>query len=377
MRTIHGPGTAPRGNEGTVTYRVIQWATGAQGVEAIRAMIDRPDLELVGGWVHTAAKEGADLGVLAGREPIGVTATRDVEALLALDADCVAYMPRNTSLDDVCAILASGKNIVTTAFLFFPKALPPDDLARLLDACERGGSSIHGTGLNPGNLSGVLPLALSGMSRRIEKITLQERADWSFYESTNITFDNMRFGCAPEDVTEDASDFLRFNSGIFKEEVQLMADALGAGIDEITTEVDLVLAERDHDIFGIRLAAGTVAGQRWHWQGRREGEALVEIDALWTVGGEYPAHWPAPLDGWTLTIEGEPSMRAHFLSLASWTRDVPITEHVRAASIATAMQAINAIPDLCAAAPGIATMADLPLIRSGFGFGHAPPPSVP
>ena len=354
-----------------MTYRVIQWATGAQGVESIRTIIDRSDLELVGGWVHSPDKEGADLGVLAGRDPIGVTATRDIPTLLDLDADCVTYMPRNTSLDDVCAILASGKNVVTTAFLFYPKALPPDDLERLLDACERGGSSIHGTGLNPGNLSGVLPLALSGMTRRIERITLQERADWSFYESTNITFDNMRFGSPPEDVNEESSDFLRFNSGIFKEEVQLVADALGAGIDELTTEVDLVLAERDHDIFGTTLVAGTVAGQRWHWRGQRQGRTLVEIDALWTVGGEYPSHWPAPADGWTLTIEGEPSLQAHVLSLASFTRDVPITEHVRAASVATAMQAINAIPSLCQAAPGIRTMADLPLIRSGIGFGFA------
>jgi hypothetical protein len=354
-----------------MAYRVIQWATGAQGVESIRAIIDRPDLELVGGWVHSPEKDGVDLGVLAGRDPIGVAATRDVPTLLELDADCVAYMPRNTSLDDVCSILASGKNVVTTAFLFYPKALPPADLERLVDACERGGSSIHGTGLNPGNLSGVLPLALSGMTRRIERVTLQERADWSFYESTNITFDNMRFGRPPEEVDEQSSDFLRFNSGIFKEEVRLIADALGAGIDEVTTEVDLVLAERDHDIFGTTLAAGTVAGQRWHWRGRREGRTLVEIDALWTVGGEYPSHWPTPADGWTLTIEGDPSLQAHVLSLASFSRDLPITEHVRAASVATAMQAVNTIPALCQAPSGIRTMADLPLIRSGTGFGFA------
>ena len=354
-----------------MTYKVIQWATGAQGVESIRAMAGRPDLELVGGWVFFEHKEGRDLGELAGIEPIGVRATRDVGALLELGADCVAYMPRNTSLDDVCSILASGANVVTTAFLFNPRALPPDDLRRLLDACEKGGSTVHGTGLNPGNLSGVLPLALSGMSRSIDRITLQERADWSYYESTNITFDNMRFGRPPDEVNERDSDFLRFNSGIFKEEVQLIGDALGAGLDEVTTEVDLVLAEHDHDIFGITLAAGTVAGQRWHWQGRRQGRTLVEIDALWTVGGEYPGHWPTPQDGWTLTIEGDPSMQAHFLTLASYERNVPIAEHVRAASIATAMQAINAIPAVCDAAPGIATMADLPLIRSGHGFGFA------
>ncbi len=350
------------------TYRVIQWATGAQGVEAIRAVLDMPDMQLVGGWVHSSEKDGVDLGTLAGRDPIGVTATRDIEAVLALEADCVAYMPRNTSLEEVCALLASGKNVVTTAFLFYPKALPPADLDRLLEACEQGRTSIHGTGLNPGNLSGVLPLALSGMSRRIERVTLQERADWTFYESTHITFDNMRFGRPASEVSEDASDFLRFNSGIFKEEVALIADALGAELDEITTDVELILAENDHDIFGTTLAAGTVAGQHWRWQGRREAAVRVEIETLWTVGGEYPRHWPRPQDGWTLTIEGEPSMRAHFLSLASYQRDLPMEEHVRAASIATAMQAINAIPAVCAAPPGIATMADLPLIRSRGGF---------
>ena len=119
-----------------MAHRVIQWATGAQGVESIRAIHERPDLELVGGWVHTPEKDGRDLGELAGIGPIGVTATRDVDALLALGADCVAYMPRNTSLDEVCAILASGCNVVTTAFLFYPRALPADDLARLLDACR-------------------------------------------------------------------------------------------------------------------------------------------------------------------------------------------------------------------------------------------------
>jgi hypothetical protein len=218
-----------------------------------------------------------------------------------------------------------------------------------------------------------MPLALSGFSRRIDRVTLQERADWSFYESTHITFDNMRFGRPAEEVNEDNSEFLRFNSGIFKEEVQLIADSLGAGIDEITTTVELTLAEQDHDIFGCLLATGTVAGQRWRWQGRRAGEVLVEIETLWTVGGEYPSHWPKPADGWTLVIEGDPSVRAHFFTLASFERKVSISEHVQAASIATAMQAVNSIPALCAAAPGIATMADLPLIRAGVGFGNAAP----
>lgn len=352
-------------------YRVVQWGTGTVGTETLTAIIDhRPDLQLVGAKVYSADKDGVDVGTLAGRDPIGVTATTNVEQVLALGADCVIYTPRTASLDDVCAILASGANVVTTAFLFHPDRAAPADRERLLAACKQGNSTVHGSGLNPGNLSGVLPLALSGMSRTIEKVTLQERADWTVYESTSITFDNMRFGQPLDQVSTSAGGFLDFNSSIFIEEVWLLADALGADIDEVTASVEPVAAQQDHQIFDHVLKAGTTAGQRWNWVGRRGGEALVEIETLWTVGNEYPSHWPKPRDGWTLTIEGDPSMQTHFISLASFSRPVSMQEHVRAASVATGMQVLNAVPAVCDAEPGFATMATLPLIRSYTGFGR-------
>ena len=91
---------------------------------------------------------------------------------------------------------------------------------------------------------------------------------------------------------------------------------------------------------------------------------------MWTVGNEYPEHWPAPDHGWTLTIEGDPSMRVHFLTLASFTRNASIAEHAQAANIATGMQVLNAVPAVCEAPPGFATNATLPLIRSATGFGR-------
>ena len=352
-------------------YRVIQWGTGAVGAEMMTAILDhRADLALVGAKVYSDDTHGKDVGAIVGREPVGALATANTAEALAIEADCVLYTPRTADLDEVCAILAAGKNVVTTAFLFHPHRLPAADRDRLLAACEQGGVSVHGSGLNPGNLSGVLPLALSGMSRRIDSITLQERADWSVYESTGITFDNMAFGRPVEDINPDTNDFLAFNSGIFTEQVWFIADALNAGIDEVTATVEAVAAREDHQIFDRVLRAGTTAGQRWNWVGRRNGEPLVEIETLWTVGGEYPEHWPRPKDGWTLTIEGDPSMRTHFISLASFTRPATIEEHVRSANVATAMQVLNAVPAVCHAAPGFATTATLPLVRSGTGFGN-------
>lgn len=355
-----------------MTLRIIVWGTGAVGREVLATVLDsRSGLELAGVRVYSDDKDGVDAGELIGRAAVGVSATTDVDRVLATAADCVVYVPRLTSVDEVCAILASGKNVVTTAFLFHPARIAAGDRDRLLAACRNGGTSVHGCGLNPGNLSGALPLVLSGMSRTIERLTLQERADWSVYDSTAITFDNMRFGAPVDEISVDANEFLAFNSAIFTEQVWLLADALHAGIDEVTATVEAVPAQHDHEIFDHVLLAGTTAGQRWNWVGRRDGQPLVEIETLWTVGNEYPRDWPKPRHGWTLTIEGDPSMQAHFMSLASFTREATMAEHVNSANVATAMQVLNAVPAVCAADPGFATIVDLPPVRSLIGFGNA------
>jgi hypothetical protein len=230
----------------------------------------------------------------------------------------------------------------------------------LHQACIAGNSSLHGTGLNPGNLGVVVPLALTGMSRSIEHVRVQERADWSVYDSTEITFDQMHFG-SPLDEVDAQSDGLRFTSQLFQEQVWLLGDALGLHVDEVTTELEVIPASADRDVCGRTLRAGTVAGQRWQWTGRRGGIPVVEVETLWTVGEPQPKQWPTPQHGWTVTIEGTPSMQAHLMTLASFRRDISLDEHVRSASVATAMQAVNAVGAVCDAPAGFVTMADLPL----------------
>ena len=340
-----------------MAYRVVQWGTGAVGVEAIRGILDHPDLDLAGVKVYSAAKAGTDAGVLAGRDPVGVLTGLDVDTA---DVDAVLYAPRHPTVDDAVAILASGANLITTAFAFHPARMTAHDRDRLRQACADGNTSLHGTGLNPGNLGAVIPLALTGMSRSIERVTVQERADWSVYDSVEITFDQMRFG-SPLDEVNAQTDGLRFTSALFQEQVWLLGDALGLDIDEVTTDLEVIPASADRDVCGRVLRAGTVAGQHWRWSGLSNGQTVVEVETLWTVGEPQPPHWPTPQHGWTVTIEGTPSMRAHLMTLASFRRDVPLAEHVRSASVATAMQAVNAVPAVCDAAAGFVTMADLPL----------------
>ena len=353
----------------TPPYRVIQWATGSVGRESLRAVLAHPELELAGVRVYSAQKEGLDAGELCGAAPTGVRATQDCSALLATEADCVLYMPRTADLDEVCALLASGKNVIATPFLFYGHAYPEAERAKLERACAQGKSSVHGTGIHPGLVGMVLPLALSGISRRIERLTIQERANWTFYGSPRITFDNMRFGAPPEQATLAANPFARWNSQLFMQQVWLLADGLRARIDEVTEEQEITTAAQRCEIRGGVIETGTVSGQRYRWRGVAGERTLIEIEALWTVGPDYPEAWPRPRDGWTVQIEGEPSAQLHFISLASFARrDVPIEEHVHAADIATAMHAVNAVPAVCDARPGIRSALDLPLTRAGIGF---------
>jgi hypothetical protein len=345
--------------------QVIQWGTGNVGHEALRGILESPELALAGVLVYTAEKDGLDAGALCGLPPTGVHATRDRAAILRTRADCVVYAPRHAQLDEVCEILASGKSVVATPFLFHPPALPPADLAKLEAACAKGNSAVHGTGIHPGFVGEVLPLVLSGMTRRIEHLHVQERANWSQYASPRTTFDNMRFGHPPAEATLEANPFARFNSGIFQEQIHQLAAGLGAKLERIEVEQELVPASVASEIVGGTIAVGSVAGQRYRWRGIVSGRTALEIEALWTVGPAYPEHWPRPREGWTVTLEGTPSLRAHFTNAASFARarEVPLADHVHAADIATAQQAVNAIVPLCANAPGVRSFLDLPLVR--------------
>ena len=103
-----------------MTLRVVQWATGSVGTAAVKAILEHPDLELSGCWVHSKDKAGRDVGDIVGTDRLGVIATDSVEEILAMDADAVVYAPLLPNVDEVAALLRSGKNVVSPVGWFYP-----------------------------------------------------------------------------------------------------------------------------------------------------------------------------------------------------------------------------------------------------------------
>ncbi len=346
-------------------FRVVQWATGPVGREALRAIIEDPDLDLAGVVVYSPEKDGVDAGDLCGLSTTGVKATIDPWSALSADVDAVCYTPRIPDLDEVCRVLAGGANVVSTPFLFYPYAYGPSVIDPLTDACRRGRTSVHGTGINPGFVADLLVLASSGLLRSLDHIEVHEVGNWSLLESRAMVFDNVRFGSSPDQATLDSNPYARTMGGYFKESISMVAAGLGVKLDAYTESQELLVAEQPIDILSGTVDAGTVSGQHFRWAGVAADRDLLSIDAWWWVGGERPEGYPSRRpDGWSIDIEGTPSLRLSMLALGSLDprSPLPIKAHVDAASVATAMHAVNAIPVVCAAEPGIRTFLDLPLI---------------
>ena len=340
--------------------RVIQWDTGSVGKHAVAAVHAHRDLELVGALVYSDAKAGRDVGDICGIGDIGVAATADRDEIVALDADCVLYMPQGEmnpmgAVDDICRLLASGKNVVSTAVtgLIYPLSMGQRVVDKLEAACAQGSSSFHATGIEPGWAAEVLPLTMSGLFQRIDTLLVQELMDYSTYDSPEMMFDIMGFGKRPDEAVPMADPAL---AGLtFKAPLMLLADGLGATIDDFVFDRQVAVAAEAFDIKSGRIEAGTVSAQRFSYTAVVNGRPALTIEHITRLGDDQAPDWPAGR-GWHVTVEGNPSMELRSC-IATYGED-----ETEQGCLGTAMHAVHAIAPVCAAAPGIRTFLDLPMI---------------
>ena len=337
--------------------RVVQWTTGNVGLRAARAIIRHPDLELVGCFAWSPDKAGTDVGTLVGMEPIGITATNDVEALVALGPDCVSYNPMWPDIDEMIRILGAGINIVSTAAFITGRALGPEAVERLRGAALAGRATLFGTGVNPGflNLFGVVS---AGICDRVDQIRVLESVDATGYASADT---QLSVGFAHDPDAPETEAQTEHASAVFGDAVAFMADALGVELDHIGFEAEYARATETMDLGFMTIPGGTVAGISGTWFGATEARRVIECSFRWKMGWAMEPDWPLR-HGYFVEIDGQPKVRSRFQILPpdEWTEP----DYMGLGMIMTAMPAVNAIPAVCAAAPGIVGYADLPLITA-------------
>jgi hypothetical protein len=342
------------------TYRVVQWTTGNVGQRSVLAAISNPTLELVGCYAWGSDKVGRDVGELAGAEPIGVVATNDKAALLALKPDCVIYNPKWPDVDELVEILESGANVVATAGFITGHALG-EGRQRIIDACERGGTSIFGSGMNPG-LANLLGIVSAHVCDRIDSIAVLESVDSTGYDSPET---EMSVGYTRPIDDPELPALVAKGTAVFGDAVYLMADALGLELDEVKCEASFAQTTEDLDLGSWSIKAGCVAGVAASWQGISKGKTIVELKVQWRKGQTLEPDWKVE-HGYVVDIKGQPCVRTKLEVYPA--PDFPaksFKDYMVLGMIMTAMPAVDAIESTVAAAPGIVTYLDIPLPRPG------------
>lgn len=334
---------------------MIQWATGTVGIHAVPAIVHHPDLELAGLWVHSDDKAGRDAGELCGIDPVGVTATQDVEALLALDADCICYTAHSDVrpgevVDDICRMLASGKNVVNTSFvaLLYPEQAGFHD--QLQAACLEGGTSFFTSGIDPGYGNAGVTIGALGLCSEVRTVRMMEIVNYATWDNPFTMFEIMGFGKA------SPAQSLLLSPGsttmAWGPVVALVAKSMGLELDEITEAHEILLADEDVTIASGVVEAGTISGMRFEIKGVVAGEERVVVEHVTRLRDGDAPHWPQG-EGYRILVEGEPHVKVE-VSVSS-----DLGDHNHAGCLATAMHVVNAIPAVVAADPGVLTLLDL------------------
>ena len=251
-------------------YRVVQWTTGNVGRQSVEAILAHSDLELVGCYAWSPEKAGRDVGELCDLAPIGVVATNDVDELLALKPDCVVYNPMWADVDEMVRILESGSNVVSTAAFITGHSFG-DGRPRIVDACERGHSSVFGSGVNPG-FADLLAIVTANVCDRIDKVTVSETADSTGYDSPAT---ELPVGFARPIDDPDLQQMTATGTAVFQDAVHMIGDALGIEFDEVVCEAEYAATTEDLDLGSWRIPAGCVAGVAASWHGKVGGRTIV------------------------------------------------------------------------------------------------------
>lgn len=338
--------------------RVIQWTTGNVARKTLRSVLSRPDLELVGCYAWSRAKVGQDAALLCRLDqPCGVLSTDDVDALLALRADCVIYTPLHPDVTELSRILRAGVNVVTTAEFLTGHSLVAGARETLDAAAREGGVSLFGSGMNPG-FAQLLGAVATGLCQEVRKVTMHESVDVSSFASDS-NMDGMGWGRPMGDPGH--ADDVRAASVVFADGVHMLAGTFGIELDEVGSHVEFAAAKKDLDLTGRPIAEGTMAGLDLRYVGIVDGREVLDLHQRWVMSHDLEPAMPVE-HGYKVEVEGSPNVTLTLGLMPDQPLETLTVEDMHGIGMTiTGMPAVNAIRHVVAARPGIVTYADIPV----------------
>jgi hypothetical protein len=346
-----------------MSKNVIVWGTGNVGRPAIRAVLNNAELELIGVIVSNPEKVGKDVGDLVGLANVGLAATDDWRTVLAHGADAVVYAATadirpEEAQSDLLACLNAGINVVSTSFYSFlhPGSTAAEVLQPIEQACTAGNASLLVSGIDPGWVMDALPVFLAGATSGITEIRTREIFNYALYDQPQVVREVIGFGGSMEETPLMLHDFAI--DMVWSPMVRIVGDALGKPVEEIAVTVERRPLERDVEVPGMgTFEKGGQGAFRFEVTGYHKGDPLYVLEHVTRIDDQCAPEWPYPPEGQgchQVIISGDPT--------------VHVTVHAEDAfepgaggggNSSAACWIVNAIPAVCAAAPGVVTTQDL------------------
>jgi 4-hydroxy-tetrahydrodipicolinate reductase len=342
-------------------YKVSVWAPGYLGSAVIKEILKRPEFELVGVLAYSERKNGMDVGEMLGIDPVGLKMTTNQQDILDMEADCVIHCGTNMMDDsprnkEVVSILESGKNVVAAPNYHFPQLRGAAFVGMLDDACQKGGASLYGTGINPGWLTERLAPLLTSFTNKIDYVRAQE-----YFNLSNVDSDLMLKACTMGMTMERVESLIhKIEQGAGKPfyypAVAQAVHVLGHKLDRIDVHSKFTPAKEDLylDASGITIRKGEIVCWEHTWTGIVDGEPFFYLDEIFYVGDNCPVE--AKGDHYRVIVEGKPASVTMQMDIMASVEhnllhrgDDPTT----AGYYATAVILMQAVPIACSAKPGI------------------------
>jgi len=311
-------------------FRVVQYGLGAIGLGIARILLERPEVELVGAVDVAPEKVGRDLGELLGTGEVGVRVSAD--GALAEQADVVLHATQSHLAQvapQILELVQAGANVISTCEeLAYPWFHHAREAERLDEAARARGVTVTGVGVNPGFVMDLLPVVLTAACAKVGSILVERRVDVS--RRREALRRKAGVGLSEEEFWSGIAEGKVGHVGL-PESVALIGAALGWPLEIIADHVEPVCSPGLPGVAGVHQVA----------RGLVDGEERIRLELTLAMG-------LTPVD--RIRIQGDPPIEL----------EIPGGLH---GDVATCALAVNTIPIVVQAPPGLRTVLDLPPIR--------------